>query len=301
MFALAVTLLLLYAGGFTTTIGAGMVFPDWPLSNGSINPEGWMQDSHMRAEHSHRLLGMVLGLLMIALAAWHVVAEGRSWVRKLAYGALVLVVLQGVLGGARVLMNEVDLAIPHAFLAQAFLCLLATIALVHSQMWYDNPLEKNNISELRSLRRGALVLVCLIFVQLIIGAVMRHHGAGLAINTFPMSNPQGDLIPQYWSYGVAIHFAHRVMALLITLHAFGWLWRGLRAAAVPTILKGWMLAAGFLLTVQILLGASVIWTLRMPIPTTLHVVTGALLLCCSFIISIYLYKPLIETERLTCE
>ena len=67
---LAVTLTLLYAGGFTTTIGAGMVFPDWPLSNGSLNPPGWTTDQAMMAEHGHRLLGATVGTLCIVLCFW---------------------------------------------------------------------------------------------------------------------------------------------------------------------------------------------------------------------------------------
>ena len=62
--------LLVTLGAFTTSIGAGMVFPDWPLSNGSINPEGWLTDVAKFAEHSHRLTGMIMGFITIALAIW---------------------------------------------------------------------------------------------------------------------------------------------------------------------------------------------------------------------------------------
>jgi len=57
-------------GAFTTSIGAGMVFPDWPLSNGSLNPKGWLEDIAMFAEHSHRLTGTVMGLITIGLTLW---------------------------------------------------------------------------------------------------------------------------------------------------------------------------------------------------------------------------------------
>ena len=60
--------LLVTLGAFTTSINAGMAFPDWPLSNGSINPEGWLRDISMFAEHSHRLTGAVMGLITIGLA-----------------------------------------------------------------------------------------------------------------------------------------------------------------------------------------------------------------------------------------
>ena len=94
--------LLLFAGGFTTTIRAGMAFLDWPLSNGSINPQGWTTESDKLAEHSHRLLGMKIGLLSIALYLWTWLREARASVRGLARLLLLVVILQGVLGGARV-------------------------------------------------------------------------------------------------------------------------------------------------------------------------------------------------------
>ncbi|MCH2613804.1 MAG: hypothetical protein MKZ70_03805, partial [Opitutales bacterium] len=69
---------LLYAGGFTTSIRAGMAFLDWPLSNGSINPEGWLENEDMMAEHSHRLLGAVMGLLSIGLCANAYITNGSQ-------------------------------------------------------------------------------------------------------------------------------------------------------------------------------------------------------------------------------
>src|SRR5579871_163991 len=70
-------------GAFTTSIGAGMAFPDWPLSNGSLNPTGWLQNISMFAEHSHRLTAGVISLLAIALAIWMWRRESRAWLREL--------------------------------------------------------------------------------------------------------------------------------------------------------------------------------------------------------------------------
>ena len=64
-------------GAFTTSIGAGMAFPDWPLSNGSVNPDGWLTDVALFAEHSHRLSGATMGLIAIALAIWLYRSESR--------------------------------------------------------------------------------------------------------------------------------------------------------------------------------------------------------------------------------
>ena len=180
--ALFMLTFLLYAGGFTTSIGAGMVFPDWPLSDGSLNPEGWMQNRAMLAEHSHRLLGALMGLIIIVLTVWIWIEEERTWARNLAFAAFALVLLQGLLGGMRVLFDSLQFAIVHGCLAQAFLCLVVSIAAAQSSWWFEDghglPSRPN-----QRLKRGGLILCGMIFIQLIIGAIMRHKGAGLAIPT----------------------------------------------------------------------------------------------------------------------
>ena len=81
--ALAWAVLVLQAGGFTTSIRAGMAFLDWPLSNGSINPPGWLTEIDKFAEHSHRLTGMMMGLITIGLGLWLWLREDRAWLRLL--------------------------------------------------------------------------------------------------------------------------------------------------------------------------------------------------------------------------
>src|SRR5262249_14489389 len=131
-------------GAFTTSIGAGMAFPDWPLSNGSINPTGWLRDISMFAEHSHRLSGMMMGLITIGLSVWLWQREERAWVRRLALWALGIVILQGLIGGQRVTLDKIEVAgfhmtlgqmlrIPHGILAQVYVCLLIAIAVACSK------------------------------------------------------------------------------------------------------------------------------------------------------------------------
>src|SRR4051812_22605708 len=81
-------------GAFTTSIGAGMAFPDWPLSNGSLNPIGWLDNLSYFAEHSHRLSAAVMSTVTIVLAVWIWRVETRTWLRKLAWFAVVLVLVQ---------------------------------------------------------------------------------------------------------------------------------------------------------------------------------------------------------------
>src|SRR3954467_4870612 len=89
-------------GAFTTSIGAGMAFPDWPLSNGSLNPHGWLDDIAYFAEHSHRLSAGVMSTVTIILAIWLWRTEARAWLRRLAWSAVALVLVQAIVGGLRV-------------------------------------------------------------------------------------------------------------------------------------------------------------------------------------------------------
>src|SRR3954454_24890453 len=109
----AATLLLIFMGGLVTSHGAGMSVPDWPNSYGynmfTFPPSKWI--GGMFYEHPHRLMGTVVGVLSIA---WVVIAfkvEQRRWVRWLAVSVLEAVILQGVLGGLRVVLVQLDLAI----------------------------------------------------------------------------------------------------------------------------------------------------------------------------------------------
>jgi cytochrome c oxidase assembly protein subunit 15 len=280
--------LLVTLGAFTTSIGAGMAFPDWPLSNGSINPEGWLRDLAMFAEHSHRLSGMIMGLITIGLAVWLWVREERRWLRELGLWALGIVLLQGILGGQRVTLDAVQvpgfhmslgqiLRIPHGILAQAFVCVLIAIAAASSRGWITRPLPLSP-----RVRTVGVACTLLLFLQLVIAATMRHNAAGLAIPSFPLSSPRGDLLPPAWNFPVAIHFAHRAMAvvLAVALTVLAWLVRRDPASTLP--LRAAASALVSLLVLQILLGAQIIWTHRHPHLTTAHVVVGALTLATTF-------------------
>ena len=294
-------------GAFTTSIHGGMAFPDWPLSNGSINPEGWLSEIDKFAEHSHRLFGTVMGLLAIGLVTWLQLREERGWLRKLGWAALAIVIIQGILGGTRVLLDSIAvpgfemslgqmLRIPHGILAQIYVCMLFAIAAGLSRPWIESaptsttPLDGAGITP--KIRRLAVASTLLVFVQLIVAAVMRHNNAGLAIPTFPLT-PDGGLIPATWDFRVAIHFTHRVMAVVLT-GALTWLavslWRS------PAAGRGLKRAAGLivaLLTVQILLGAVTVWTIRNPYYTTAHVIGGVSIFAVVFTVTWWTHREAI--------
>ena len=265
-----------------------MAFVDWPLSNGSINPAGWLNDIAMFAEHSHRLSGATMGLIAIALAIWLHRTESRAWLRRLGWLGLVIVGLQGVIGGQRVLLDATHvpgfamslgqmLRVPHGVLAQLYICILIAIAAACSKSWIEQPLA---ISP--RVRRTALICTSLLLVQLTIAVFIRHNNAGLAIPFFPYSTAQHALLPPQWDFRIALQFAHRGMALVLTvaLAVLVIFVRRDRASTLP--MRAAASALISLLALQIFLGAQIIWTFRRSDVTTAHVIIGALILATTF-------------------
>lgn len=300
VFSLCWITLLLYAGGFTTSIKAGMAFLDWPLSNGSVNPEGWLTESDKLAEHSHRLLGMKIGLLSIGLFLWTWLREERAWIRTLARILLWVVILQGVLGGARVRFDQLNLMTEHNLLAQTFavihacgamvvLGLLVAITIASSRTWFR--LSDGPVTELPfSLKRWGIIATGIIFVQILIGAIMRHADAGLAIAKFPLASAN-SLLPAYWNFDVGIHFAHRVGAVavfLILVFYLKALWSARKA--LPLYLWG-VIGISVLLCLQIYLGALTIWTVKNPYAATAHHIVGAFLLATTWALTLLSHHP----------
>lgn len=305
-FGSAWVFLLVALGAFTTSIGAGMVFADWPTSNGSFNPHGWLTNLAMFAEHSHRLSAGVMSTVTIILAIWLWRTEERGWLRKLAYFAVVLVLVQAVVGGLRVLYDSQQVAavdtslgrlfaMLHACLAQLFVCTLIAISLACSNAW----IAGSGSGVGAQTRRIGRLCVALLFVQLAIAAVMRHSFAGLAIPTFPASNFHGGLIPLAWNFRVGIHFAHRVMAAILCV-ALPWFVFTLRAdaGATPGMRLGG-LAVLILLALQVFLGAQIIWTYRAAGVTTAHVLVGALTLATTFWLTWRAHRDAIEAKAAT--
>ena len=275
-------------GAFTTSIGAGMAFPDWPLSNGSLNPIGWLDNLSMFAEHSHRLSAGVMSAVTIVLAVWLERTEARAWLRKLAWFAVGLVLAQAVVGGLRVLLDFKALpsletsvgrlfAMLHACLAQLFVCTLIAVAVSCTRGWIAHGVPVGD-----GLRRAGRLCCALLFGQLAIAAVLRHSFAGLAIPTFPYSTPDHHLLPAHWDFRVAIHFAHRVMAavLAVALTLFAFVVRRDRGSTLA--MRAAASALVTLLVIQIYLGAQIIWTQRTAEMTTAHVLVGALTLATTF-------------------
>src|SRR5262245_34150572 len=220
----ASTAVLIFAGGLVTSTGSGLSVPDWP------NSYGWFMFTfpleHMVGgifyEHGHRLIASTVGFLILVLAftLWRV--EPRQWVRRLGFIALAAVITQGILGGITVLWFLPDpISIAHASLAQIVFCLTTTIALATSPGWRrayasrtGGDAGNGGTGDDAILQRIAIVTTSLVYFQILVGATMRHTEAGLAIPDFPWAF--GHVIPPHWTPKIAIHFAHRVGALVVT-------------------------------------------------------------------------------------
>ena len=147
------TFLLVVAGGLVTSNEAGLAVVDWPNSFGSnmfLFPLARMTGG-IYYEHAHRLFGALVGLTTIALAVRLWRYDDRAWLKRLSMVAVVLVVLQGILGGLRVTggftlsTSEADmapsltLALMHGVLGQLFLGVMVAIAVVTSRLWLTAP------------------------------------------------------------------------------------------------------------------------------------------------------------------
>jgi cytochrome c oxidase assembly protein subunit 15 len=294
-------------GAFTTSIGAGMAFPDWPLSNGSVNPEGWLTDIAMFAEHSHRLSGATMGLITIGLAVWLWRTESRGWLRRLGWWALAIVIVQGIIGGKRVLLDSLAvpgfdmtlgqmLRIPHGVLAQVFVCLLFAIAAATSRAWIERGGGlTGNTSE--ATRRLGFWSLFLLLTQLWIAAAMRHNHAGMAIPYFPFSTAERDLLPLAWDYRIALQFAHRAMAVVLAVVLVAFVRALWKDAAVSAALRWIGVALLSLVALQITLGAYVIWSGRNAYITTGHVLVGALTLAAAFLLVFLTHHRALEGAR----
>ena len=271
------TFLLIVIGGIVTSTESGLAVPDWPTTFGYnmfLYPLSEMVGGILY-EHSHRLMGSLVGLLTVGLFIFALVRDSRKWLKWLGLVALVAVIVQGVLGGLRVTQINRNFAIVHACLAQAFFALLCGIAWFTSRDWWkDRTVALNGTAQ--KLRRLSLITTCLIYMQLIFGAILRHTGSRLDM--------------------------HLLFAFLVTLYIFLLARRILGtndetqkiAPSMTFLLLG-------LLFVQLMLGTGAFFakltafgetfaTALTVTITTAHVAVGALMLVSSFVLTLKIYR-----------
>jgi cytochrome c oxidase assembly protein subunit 15 len=281
------TLVLILAGALVTSTGSGLSVPDWPTSYGYnmfTFPLHLMVGGIM-FEHGHRLIASTVGLLTIVLAVWLWLREGRRWMRWMGVAALAAVILQGVLGGLTVLFSLPDaISIGHAGLAQIFFCMMVAIAVFSSRSW----LSGESIIDDGALRWLSIATVLAVYVQILLGATMRHTGAGLAIPDFPLAF--GRIVPPDWTVPVAIHFSHRVGAGVVSILVALLVLHVRRRHGAHRALRRPADALALLLVAQVALGAYVVWTRRDMYVNSLHVMVGALVLALAVVMALRAHR-----------
>ncbi|MBI2433410.1 MAG: COX15/CtaA family protein [Candidatus Hydrogenedentes bacterium] len=344
------TLLLIFFGGQVKSHDAGLSVPDWPLTYGQnpITYPISQWTGGIFHEHFHRLFAGTVAALTVVLAVWLTIAERRRWMKVLGWLAVLSVLLQAVLGGLTVWYNlPVAVSSSHAILAQTFFLITCIIAYGLSREYKRRgaavtfalgaaidldedddqgaaiggdekgrvgyidmpPVEAVLTPGIRVFNRTVL-LIALIYVQLFLGALMRHTEAGLAIPDFPAT--AGRILPVFnqdtlqwvndWRFEHAyyrgvdlppvtitqmlIHFAHRLGALAVTA-AVIWVFLTARSCRQggPQVYKTALLLLGVVL-LQFTLGAFTVWTVKLPLLTSLHVMTGAALLGVAVILAL---------------
>jgi len=277
-----------------TSKGVGLAVPDWPTTFGYnmflFPVSKWI--GGVLFEHTHRLIASTVGFLTIILAIWVWRAEDRHTVKTLGLIAVAGVILQGILGGLRVTMLKDQIGIFHACLAQAFLGLIVLIAIVTTNFWRTSAVS--NID--RRIKTIAIITTIAIYVQLALGATMRHQHKDLSILDFPTA--YGAWIPDTSAEALAkinawrdmhalsdvdalqiwLQMAHRLLAVVIGVLVIvlcARIWRGAREIGALRRLSIWWVILFF---AQFTLGAWVIWSNKAADVATTHVAVGAIML-----------------------
>src|SRR2546423_5640066 len=236
------TLFLICSGGMVTSKGVGLAVPDWPTTFGYnmflFPVSKWVGGIFF--EHTHRLIASTVGFLTIILAIWIWRVDSRRWMRNLGFAALAAVILQGVLGGLRVTLLKDEIGIFHALLAQAFLGILIVITLATSRLWQRVRETNAAFPATRKLFRVVMCTTILIYLQLGVGATMRHQHRDLSILDFPLA--YGAVIPDTSPSKLAEINAWRDARALSDVTAFQ-IWLQLTHRFVAVIVAAGIVAA----------------------------------------------------------
>jgi cytochrome c oxidase assembly protein subunit 15 len=291
------TFILIFVGGLVTSTDSGLAVPDWPTTDGHFMfsfPLSQMVGGIVY-EHGHRMMASIVGMLMVILAFGLWRKEPRRWVRRLGLVALLAVIMQGILGGITVLfLLPTAISVSHGALAQTFFCLTICLALFTSKEWQQPP-TKIEDTHRPSLPTLALATAAAVFLQLLLGAVMRHTKSGLAIPDFPLAF--GRILPPFETSKIAIHFSHRVGALVVSALVIWTVTRIMRHYRdAKKLFRPALLLICALIT-QLTLGAFTVWTQKDVIITTAHVATGALILGTSLFLALRAHHLLAVSTR----
>jgi cytochrome c oxidase assembly protein subunit 15 len=286
VFTACAALVVITAGALVTSNDAGLSVPDWPTSFGYLVKVPHFVGG-IRYEWSHRMVAGTLISLTLAIAIWTLLVERRRWLRWLAVGAFCTVIAQAVLGGLTVLFFQPPaVSTAHATVAQTFFCIAVAIALFTGRKWVQEQPQVEFDPRRPSLFTLTLLSIFVLYVQLILGGMFRHHGMS------------------WWP--------HVLNAVIVS---FVLAWTAVRALSVysqmEAVRRPAILMLSLLIT-QLCLGFTAFLTrvawgrdavqpeLPMVVATVAHVAVGALLLATTVILSIQVWRhvPVAFEERL---
>ena len=279
------TFLLIIAGALVTSNDAGLSVPDWPTSFGSFYKIPRMVGG-VRFEHTHRMIAEFIGLLTIVIAIWTWRADRRRWMKYLGIGALGTLIAQGVLGGLTVLFFlPPSISTAHAAVAQTFFCIAVCIALFTGRQWVEEVPRVELDMRRPSLQTLTLLSIFILYVQLILGAMFRHHGLGwwphvanAIVVAFVLSWTAIRALSQYAKIDDVRRPAITLLSLLIAQLCLGFL------AFLTRVAWG---------------NDAVQPELPMVISTVAHVAMGALILATTVVLAIQVWRhvPVAFEER----
>jgi cytochrome c oxidase assembly protein subunit 15 len=285
VFTACAALVVITAGALVTSNDAGLSVPDWPTSFGYLVKAPHFVGG-VRYEWSHRMVAGTLGLLTLAIAIWTLLVERRRWMRWLAVGALGTFLAQATLGGMTVLFFQPPwLSTAHATVAQTFFCIAVAIALFTGRKWVEEQPRVEVDTRRPSLFTLTLLSILVLYVQLILGGMFRHHGMS------------------WWP-----HVLNAVMVSFVLA------WTAVRAISacshIEAVRRPAIIMLSLLIT-QLCLGFTAFLTrvawgrdtaqpeLPMVVSTVAHVAVGALLLATTVILAIQVWRhvPVAVEER----
>ncbi|MGA7159357.1 MAG: COX15/CtaA family protein [Bacteroidota bacterium] len=310
LFTACCTFCLIIAGGLVTSTGSSLAVPDWPLSYGMVMPP---MVGGILYEHGHRMIASFVGLLTLILTIWLWKKEERRWVKLLGIAALAAVIAQGLLGGLTVVfLLPTAISVSHATLAQTFFVIVSSIALFTSRWWqFDYPKLSQNADSL--LLRLSIAATISVYIQLILGALMRHTGSGLAVPDFPLAYGQifpslsPESVRQYnqqlidsnlrlfadgavTSSQILIHMLHRIWAIVVAVTVVALSVKLLKSSQLPGRIKRFAYFLILLIIAQLTLGMYTVLSQKAVDITTAHVATGALILVTSVLLVLHLAR-----------
>lgn len=317
---IAATFALIAIGGHVTSNDVGLAVPDGFTTFGHFTLtaplEKWWHDFGTRWEHSHRLKGMVVGMMTIAMAVWLLLGiKDRPWLRWSGVVMLGLVISQGIMGALRVSEISLTLAFVHGIVGQLILCSWVVIAVALSKTWLMRlrsiAIQQRKFA-LPNLRWAVRLLLVALLIQLTLGSAVRHfkadksppdalvygqlflplsqesldealvayHSEKLGYTAeesgFTNRNPFGEVVISVAD--VYLQLGHRLGAFVVFAVGLAVVIGATRKDVNRSVVLAPALLLLMLLGTQIALGVMTVMSETAPIFATLHQATGAALI-----------------------